>query len=123
MKRDVCQCGGGDALRMSTSPVYLNASPQEGVGMGEGVVGVGVKVCSTGCRSSREFWGDWSWKHNKKHHNVLVYISSCRWNATPEVGCVMLKDWRSSWSTSSRLPFYFVTHELHALPNTTLNCT
>jgi hypothetical protein len=57
MKRGVCKCGGGDALRMSTSPcVYLNASPQEGVGMGEGV-GVGVKVCSTGCRSSCEFWG------------------------------------------------------------------
>jgi len=47
--------------------------------MGEGVVGVGVKVCSTGCRSSCEFWGGWSWKHNKKDHNVLVYISSCRW--------------------------------------------
>ncbi len=37
--------------------------------MGEGV-GVGVKVCSTWC---------WSWKHSKKHHNVLVYISLCRW--------------------------------------------
>jgi hypothetical protein len=84
MKRSVCQCGGGDAITMSTSPVYLNASPQEeGVGIGQGV-GVGVKVCSTGCRSSCEFGGEfWSWKHSKKHHNVLVYISSCRWNVTP----------------------------------------
>jgi hypothetical protein len=54
MKRSVCQCGVGDAITMSTSPVYLNASPQEGVGTGQGV-GVGVKVCSTGCRSSCEF--------------------------------------------------------------------
>jgi hypothetical protein len=101
---------------MSTSLVYLKClTPRRCRYMGEGV-GVEVKECST--------WS-WSWKHSKKHHNVLVYISLCRWecNATPEVGCVMLKDWRSSWSTSSRLRFYLVTHELHALPNTTLNCT
>jgi hypothetical protein len=43
MKRGVCQCGGGgDDITMSTCPVYLNASPQEGVGIGQGV-GVGVK--------------------------------------------------------------------------------
>jgi hypothetical protein len=38
MKRGVCQCGGGgDDITMSTCPVYLNASPQEGVGIGQGV--------------------------------------------------------------------------------------
>jgi hypothetical protein len=42
--------------------------------MGEGV-GVGVK----GVEARVNLGGGWSWKHNKKHHNVLVDISSCRW--------------------------------------------
>jgi hypothetical protein len=86
--------------------------------------GLGVEVKGVEARV------DWGGGECVGVGSIIRSITMCLWtylrvggNATPEVGCVVLKDWRSSWSTSSRLPFYFVTHELHALPNTTLNCT